>query len=255
MRRGFTRRAGGPGSGRAARRRPAAGQPRVAPLVRLVMAGLVALTAASAVVVAAPAQPAYAAGYRYWSFWLGNSGRWTYAQAGPALTVPDDGAVEGWRFTVSADSDAAARPRAAADFSTVCGATPSKAGTKRVALVLDFGTAADAADGGSPPPGRSACAQVGTDATGADVLAAVARPLRYNSAGMVCAITGYPVTGCGEQVAGDRPAAPATAAPTAAARGGGDRTGSTSLSVSAGLAAVLTLGGAAWWQARRRRSS
>lgn len=252
MRRGFARCAGGPGSGRAARRRPAAGQPRVAPLVRPVTAGLMALTAAAAVVTA-PAQPAYAAGYRYWSFWLGNSGSWTYAQAGPALTVPDDGAVEGWRFAVSADSDAATRPRAAADFSTVCGATPSKAGTKRIALVLDFGTAADAADGGSPPPGRSTCAQVGTDATGADVLAAVARPLRYNSAGMVCAITGYPATGCGEQVTGDRPAAAAT--PTAAARGEDGGTGSLSLGVSAGLAAVLTLCGAAWWQARRRRSS
>lgn len=167
------------------------------------------------------ATPALAAYYRYWSFWDGAAGgTWVYATQGPSLARPADGAVQGFRFSVSKDAAAqAAQPRAAADFEAVCGATAPAEGRKRVALVIDFGVPEDAPAGDTPPGAapRTACAQVAPDATAAEALASVAKPLRYNSAALLCAISGYPKQGCGDQVADGptpsaSPAAPAEAA-------------------------------------------
>ena len=193
------------------------------------------------------AAPAHATGYRYWSFWKWSAGAWTYQQQGPALYVPQDGAADGWRFAVSPDGGQdAARPTAPGDFDAACAAVPAEAGRKRVAVVLDFGTPADAPPGalpagGSPPAPRTACAAVPAGATSAEVLAAVAPPLRYDTAGILCAIAGYPRAGCGEALAGsgssDSP--------------GGDS--GPSLGLIAGGAVVAVLAAGAVWQARRRR--
>lgn len=197
---------------------------------------------------------AQAAGYRYWSFWDRDSGAgtWVYATQGPSAARPSDGAVQGFRFSVSEDSKDSAKPRGKAGFAAICAGTPAREGTKRVALVLDFGTAADAPAGSAPPDPspRTACARVGEDATTADALASVAKPLRYDTNALLCAIAGYPRTGCGEPVsADDRPKA--TPAPRAASGSEGD--GGPSVGLLTGAAAVAVLGGAAIWQARRRR--
>ncbi|MFD9500655.1 SCO2322 family protein [Streptomyces sp. NPDC060035] len=200
---------------------------------------------------------AQAAGYRYWSFWESDGGKgWTYATQGPSLIRPDDGTVQGFRFSVSEDSQDSAQPRRAPDFGAICAGTPAKDGRKRIALVVDSGTAADAPDGEKPPALRTACAQVAPDASSAEALASVAKPLRYDSSAMLCAISGYPASGCGEQVGEDSGAAesggPATASATddavGASGGGGPSAG-----VLAGVGAVLLLGVAAVLQARRRR--
>jgi len=199
------------------------------------------LAALLAVLVAAPAQ---AAGYRYWSFWKWSDGAWAYQQVGPAGFVPPDGSVDGWRFALSPDGgQQAARPGGAADFAAACAATAPQAGRKRVAVVLDFGTAADAGTpagtAGQPPAARTLCASVPPAATSGEVLAAVAPPLRYDSAGILCAIAGYPRTGCGEEVSSATPAA--------------DGDGGPSVGLIAGTALVALLAGGAIWQARRRR--
>ncbi|WP_241968454.1 SCO2322 family protein [Streptomyces sp. ICBB 8177] len=218
---------------------------------------LLALCATAASLVAA--SPARAVGYRYWSFWERTGSAWTFARTGPAMTDPADGSVEGWRFAVSADSADAVKPRGAAAFATICAGTPPRPGTKRVALVLDFGTSRDAPDGETPPAGRASCARVPEDATAADALAAVAKPLRYDASGLVCAITGYPATGCGEQVSsgGATGSSPAPAASGSAGANGGPGGGGSdpgpSLGVLAGGAVVLVLGAGAAWQVRRRR--
>ncbi|MEV0279038.1 SCO2322 family protein [Streptomyces sp. NPDC050610] len=203
------------------------------------------------------AAPAHADGYRYWSFWERSGQEWTYATQGPSVARPDDGDTLGFRFAVSQDSSQAAKPRGAAGFGAICADTPAKGGSKRVALVVDFGTAADAPDGRTPPPARTACARVGTDASASEALAAVAKPLRYNSAALLCAIDGYPKSGCGEQVAdgGKKTPAPsgsdkAEATDKADKDDGG---GGPSAGLIGGIAAVVALGAAAWWQARRRR--
>ena len=205
---------------------------------------LAAAVAALGVLLAAAA-PAQATGYRYWSYWLRSGGSWTYSQTGPAMHIPADGDVEGWRFAVSRDAaNKAVQPRGAAGFAAICAGTPAVRGSKRVALVIDPGTAADAPGGQTPPQARTACARIPSDASSADAVAAVARPLRYDSAGILCAIEGYPRTGCGEAVASG-------AAPAPAAHHGG---GGPSAGLYAGIAAVAVLGGAAAWQARRRRT-
>ncbi|CAM5509953.1 Secreted protein OS=Streptomyces alboniger OX=132473 GN=CP975_10425 PE=4 SV=1 [Streptomyces alboniger] len=198
------------------------------------------------------AAPSSAAGYRYWSFWDRDGDAWTYANQGPGTARPEDGAVQGFRFAVSEDSADAARPRGAADFRDICGDTPAKDGRKRVALVIDYGRAQDAPGGGQPPKRRSACARVDGDATSAEALASVAKPLRYDSKALLCAIDGYPKSGCGEQVSGDGERRKSTADPTAAS---GEETddGGPSVGLVAGVAAVALLGGAALWQTRRRR--
>ncbi len=221
------------------------------PLVAL----LAALVAASAVLLGAGS--AQAAGYRYWSFWEGNGKNWEYATQGPSLLRPDDGTVQGFRFAVSEDSGDAAQPRRAPDFGAICADTPAKDGRKRVALVIDAGTAADAPDGEKPPAPRTACAQVAPDASSAEALAAVAKPLRYDSSAMLCAISGYPKSGCGEQVSGEdssaKPSGPAkTADGQETADDGGDG-GGPSVGLLVGVGAVLLLGIAAVVQARRRR--
>ncbi|GAB2841515.1 SCO2322 family protein [Streptomyces deserti] len=193
----------------------------------------------------AGAVQAQATGYRYWSFWERDGDHWTYATQGPSTTRPSDGDVQGFRFTVSEDSADAAQPRGTADFATICANTPAQDGRKRVALVLDFGTAADAPSGETPPARRTACARVSPDATTADALATVAKPLRYDTNALLCAIAGYPEKGCGEQVAGGSQEKQPAAEKNTSQDG-------PSVGLVAGIAVVALLAAAATWQVRRR---
>ncbi|MGW7083440.1 SCO2322 family protein [Streptomyces sp. NPDC054871] len=213
---------------------------------RLVTGAL--LAALFGVLAAAPAQ---AVGYRYWSFWDRDGSAWAYASQGPSTARPDDGAVQGFRFSVSDDSQDSAKPRGAADFDTICAKTPAEDDRKRIALVIDFGTPGDAPGGETPPKPRTACAQVADDATSADALAAVAKPLRYDSNALLCAIADYPKSGCGEQVSGNGEPKDTGKKPTASDTEGDS--GGPSVGLIAGVAAIALLGAAAVWQARRRR--
>lgn len=204
------------------------------------------------------AAPAQAAGYRYWSFWEGEGtgGRWAYASQGPATARPADGDVIGFRFAVSKDSADAARPSAAPDFTRICEGVEEKDGTKRVAVVVDFGGPADAPPGETPPAQvlKTGCPQIREDATAAEALAAVAKPLRYDANALLCGIAGYPAKGCGEQVElpdASAPSARPSAKPTAEAAP--EDSGGPSFGLVTGGAAVLLLGIAGVWQARRRR--
>ncbi|WP_443041742.1 SCO2322 family protein [Streptomyces sp. B21-097] len=223
-----------------------------------------AVLAASALVSIGAAGSAQAAGYRYWSFWDRAGDHWTYATQGPSTARPVDGDVQGFRFAVSEDSQDATQPRGAASFATICARTPARDGMKRVALVIDFGTAADAPGGEAPPSPspRTACARVASGATAAEALAAVAEPLRYDADALLCAIAGYPRTGCGEQVStdGTRTRQPTASEETGSTTGDGDGSGKgggedggPSVGLFAGAGAVAVLGAAALWQARRRR--
>ncbi|AWT42989.1 MULTISPECIES: SCO2322 family protein [Streptomyces] len=204
----------------------------------------------TAFLLLAGAAQAHATGYRYWSFWERDGGRWAYATEGPSTARPADGAVQGFRFAVSQDSADAAQPRGTADFDAICARTPAREGSKRVALVLDFGTAADAPSGETPPAPRTACARVAPDATTAEALAAVAKPLRYDTNALLCAISGYPQRGCGEQVSGS---GKSTGATDPATKTGEKSEGGPSVGLLAGGAVVVVLAGAAVWQAGRRR--
>lgn len=197
---------------------------------------------------------AQAAGYRYWSFWERDGDRWAYATQGPSTTRPADGTVQGFRFAVSEDSGDATRPRGTADFPTICAATPAQDGRKRVALVIDFGTAKDSPSGETPPALRTACAVVSPDATTAEALATVAKPLRYDTHALLCAISGYPRKGCGDPVSeAKKPAATEQRDGSDNSDDSDDSDDGPSVGLWAGVAVVAVLGGAAVWQARRRR--
>ncbi|MFI5528351.1 SCO2322 family protein [Kitasatospora sp. NPDC051853] len=239
-------------------RRPRAAVAAPAPTAALALplAFLLALLAALLLALLT-APPAHATGYRYWSFWKAAGSGWTYQQQGPAVYVPPDGAVDGWRFAVSPDGGQdAARPTGTGDFAALCAATPAQPGRKRVAVVLDFGTAADAPSGETPPAPspRTACAAVPSAATSAEVLAAVAPPLRYDAAGILCAISGYPKAGCGDVVDAAGSASVSGDKDSGGKDSGGKDSGGPALGVVAGAALVAALAGAAVWQARRRRS-
>ncbi|MCN9243586.1 SCO2322 family protein [Streptomyces sp. RY43-2] len=189
---------------------------------------------------------AHATGYRYWSFWERQGEAWTYATQGPSLSRPADGDVQGFRFAISEDSQRATKPRGTTDFATICADTPAQSGKKRVAIVLDFGTAEDAPSGEKPPARRTVCARVREDATTADALAAVVPPLRYDTNALLCAIAGYPHQGCGEQIRDTAQSKPDESSTSSH--------GTPSAGLLVGAVAVAALGGAAIWQARRRRS-
>lgn len=218
--------------------------------IRVLLAAVVA-ACLSALTLA----PAQAAAYRYWGFFQLTGTTWAFAQKGPDQTVPKDGTVEGWRFAV-ADESSTRFPRAVLTFDQLCGATPAQAGKKRVGLVLDFGRPADAADGATPPQPKASCAVVPTDATSSAVLA-TAGEVRAEK-GLVCAIAGYPATGCGgavkevspEAKAKDQPisiAAPAASASTPSATPGASdiassATSATSSTSGANVAAYVIVG-------------
>ncbi|MFB7939603.1 SCO2322 family protein [Streptomyces sp. NPDC056049] len=213
------------------------------------MSGALACGTAGVLLALGAAAPAQAAGYRYWSYWEADAGKWTYATQGPATARPADGEAIGFRFALSEDSADAAKPTAAPDFGAICADTEKAPGTKRIAVVVDFGTPQDAPAGETPPKDSptTGCARIAENGTGADALAAVAKPLRYDSAAMLCGIAGYPKRGCGEAVA--EPDAATSAAPEASSESSG---GGPSAGLLVGGGAVLVLGAAAVWKSRRR---
>jgi len=165
------------------------------------------LVTATAVVAAASvllAPPAGATAYRYWTYWHGTaSGGWAFSHVG-ATYVPPDGAVEGWRFGVSTVAGSL-QPRTAASYDGICGShPPAGTGRKLVALVVDYGTAADAPPGQHPPAGVDTfCADLSSDAIAYQVLSAYSSVRSQD--GLVCGIDGYPTGECGVPVASPAP--------------------------------------------------
>lgn len=160
-----------------------------------------ALAAAAIAFAVSSAGPASATDYRYWTYWSGTAGGWTFSSVGPASAVPADGDVEGWRFAVSRGvRGQGAEPRIAARaaYRQFCGDQPAASGKKRVAVVFDFGTAAEAPTAQAPPAPRGTCVEAPDSATGAAILSQAAT-VRSDD-GLVCAIGGYPQGECAPAV-------------------------------------------------------
>ena len=218
---------------------------------RTVVAALAALVIglATALVTAAPAA---AESFRYWGYYTQDGSAWAFAQTGPADATPADGSVEGWRFAV-ADETSTRFPRATPDFEALCGATAAEDGTKRVGVVIDDGTTEDAPEGGEVPAAIGACAVVDVDASGADVLAAVA-DLRLADSGLVCGIDGYPSEGCGDPVDGPAPSGDEEPVELELATTESTESSTSWVAIIIGIAAIAAVGAAALVVARRRGS-
>jgi hypothetical protein len=167
------------------------------------IAGTLSSLLVAAFVVTGFSGTAHAAdGFKYWNYFHLDNDAWAFSQVGSSDYRPADGTVEGYRFGTTTSSDKDGLPPRAdlseVNFDTICGAEEAAAGQKRVGVVIDYGTEADA-DGTTPPAPRADCAVVPAKANGLQVLQAVADVRIENS--FSCAIDGYPVKGCGDPVA------------------------------------------------------
>jgi len=166
-------------------------------LLAIVLSAFAGLTVLG---VAAPAQAADY--YRYWAFFTVEHGAYVYSQVGVGGVKPADGAIEAFRFAAPADYTKPNQPRidlTTVTFDSVCSDTPAVDGQKRVAVLVDFGVEQDA-DGATLPQATAECAQVPTKSTAFQVLQRVAEVRSKSSSfgPMLCAIDGYPASGCGE---------------------------------------------------------
>lgn len=142
--------------------------------------------------------PASAGSYAYWSYWHDTGAGWKYSGCGAYYSqgdcVPADGTLDGWRFTVSSEGGATP-PRYSAGFAKACESTAPKSGTKRVAIIVDYGTQADA----SNRPIAARCATGGPQDNGGALLEQQFRITA--SQGFICSIESYPKSGCGDYIA------------------------------------------------------
>lgn len=210
--------------------------------------------------------------YRYWAYTPAEGAAWTVAATGLGEVDPQEGSVQGMRFAVHGLD--AETPRVDPDFETVCAGTEPTEDGERIAVVVDPGTTQDAVEGETPGPVTGTCVLAGAEDSAQDVLAEVAE-LRTGDGGLVCALDGYPATGCGDPADPSEPSDdapvelqlqppvgfPAGAAvspsPTASEDPGAqaDDAGSTgALTAVVAVAAVVVIGaGLAVASARRRR--
>lgn len=204
------------------------------------------------------ARPFTAKGYTYWGYYRWDPGKhtWVYMSVGANSTkqLPADGSVYGFRWALVVKESRL--PRAAGSFSSICGNQTAPAGQKRIALVVDFGTAADDPSGGTPPTAEGLCAVVPTADTVQQALESVTS-VRTASSGLICGIGGYPANGCGSTVANakedpaDHPVTLRLVAAPQASSGGGLSSGGIAAIVVACLV-VLALGTGGLLLRRRR---
>jgi hypothetical protein len=145
--------------------------------------GLGGLTVPSST-AAVEAQPAY----KYWGYYHDAGGDWEFSMVGAHEYVPKDGSVEGWRYGL--DTGGERPPRTTPDFDAICGDQPADPGSKRVAVVIDYGIPEEAEGDDETPDARGGCARVPRNASGQEVLEAVA-DLTIGDAG-IASIDGYP---------------------------------------------------------------
>ena len=231
---------------------------------------LLTLLLATVLVAAGTGTARAVTGYRYWNYFHVTGGEYVFAKTGPADFVPEDGSVEAYRYGLSSAADGL-EPRTgptAYTAAAICRGARPGSGEKTVGVLIDYGTADDAAAGETPPKPRAACAVVPADADGQQVLDAVA-DVRVQE-GVTCGIDGYPVRTCSVTVK-DAPAArpeatvdfalPRSATSTDATRSAG--TGSDSGAgdgdvpwpLVGAVGAVVLLGGGALLLARRNKSA
>ncbi len=138
--------------------------------------------------------------YVFWSEWTTpGSGNWAFSQPGAASQTPANGSVQGFRYGVGSNPIMSEQPRTEGNFAAICGGSAPPSGQKRVAVVIDYGTAVEAPRGATPPQTKSTCATVATASNGLQVLSSVSS-IRQDPNGIVCGIGGYPSSGCGYQI-------------------------------------------------------
>ena len=140
-------------------------------------------------------------GWRYWGYFQAapNATSWTPAMTGPTVVVAD-GSVEGWAFTFSNEAIPDAKsPKVAPSFSKICGKTKAVNGKKRVAVMIDFGSAVLLPKAEKPGKLIQRCVVADKEALGIEILCQVAK-IRAQGSGFICGLNGYPAKECGVEM-------------------------------------------------------
>jgi hypothetical protein len=161
---------------------------------------LVILTLIIGSALVAPSAQAANKGWRYWGYFQAAPGKtaWTAAMTGPTVDI-EDGAVEGWSFVFSSDDVPSKAPSVKPNFQSICGKTKADKDTKRIALVIDFGSQAYAPKGEKIKKTITTCVRTAKASQGIDVLGQVAK-IRAASSGLICGLNGYPAKECGVEI-------------------------------------------------------
>lgn len=174
---------------------------------RSLITSLIALLLAGFVVVGTAPTATAADIYRYWAYFTVSDGEFVAQQTGPSGATPKDGSIEAYRYAAPADFKKPNLPRAdlaEVTFESVCGDKTAEDGQKRVAVLIDYGVEADAPDGVEVPQAEALCAVVPAKANGLQTLQAVAPEIRTKKSSFgpqLCGISGYPATGCSDDLA------------------------------------------------------
>jgi hypothetical protein len=146
--------------------------------------------------------PAQAAekGYRYWGYFQTAPGKtaWTAAMTGPTVDIAD-GSVEGWSFVFSSDDIPSVKPRVKPDFKKICAGVKADKDTKRIAVVIDFGSTAYSPKGEKVKKTITTCVRTAKESQGIDVLGQVTK-VRAAGSGLICGLAGYPAKECGVEI-------------------------------------------------------
>jgi hypothetical protein len=147
--------------------------------------------------------PAQAAekGYRYWGYFQTAPGKtaWTTAMTGPTVDIAD-GSVEGWSFVFSSDDIPSVKPRVKPEFKKICAGVKADKDSKRIAVVIDFGSTAYAPKGEKVKKTITTCVRTAKESQGIDVLGQVTK-VRAAGSGLICGLAGYPAKECGVEIA------------------------------------------------------
>ena len=147
-----------------------------------------------------PSAQAADKGWRYWGYFQTAPGKtaWTAAMTGPTVDIAD-GSVQGFSFVFDSADIPSTAPRVKPDFKTICAGVKKDKDTKRIALVIDFGSAIYAPKGEKVQKTITRCVRTATESQGIDVLGQVTK-VRGNSSGLICGIAGYPAKECGLEI-------------------------------------------------------
>jgi len=147
-----------------------------------------------------PAASAAEKGWRYWGYFQAAPGKttWTTAMTGPTVEVAD-GSVEGWSFVFSSNDVPSVAPKVKPNFASICGKTKADSDTKRIALVIEFGSKVYAPKGEKIAKRIIRCVRTAKESRGVDVLGQVVK-IRAASSGLICGLNGYPAKECGLEI-------------------------------------------------------
>lgn len=165
------------------------------------LSGVIALALLiTASITVSPAANAADKGWRYWGYYQAAPGAktWTAALTGPTVDIKD-GAVEGWSFVFSSDDVPSIAPSIKPNFAAICGKVKADKDTKRIGLVIDFGSQSYAPKGEKVQKSFTTCVRTAKTSQGIDVLG-MAVKIRAAKSGLICGLNGYPKRECGVEI-------------------------------------------------------